>query len=412
MKFVNLSIDCDRFAAQNVQSLIVIKEKTGVVELKPSCRSRFGGWVKQHRWVLLFIFFILLSFIGGGVCFVLAKRFSLPFLNPLGPSTGEPLIVLSAPTVLDQLHPISGVFYTKAQKDTWGKRRPLAVMIDNHALARPYHFGLQKADLIWEAVAEGGIPRLLAVFHSQDIAKLGPVRSARVYYIDWALEFPAYYSHVGGAGTPGSPANIFAYIRQKGVLDLDQFRLGTSTYWRGGDIMIGGRTILSHINYTSTKKLWQAGERLYPGTNKLPKFKAWKFKSDIPYTERSEKQKISFNFWYLPVYAVEWRYERTTNTYLRFQGGKKHLDQTTKQQLTAKNVVLLYTPQYRAGDGTAHLLFKTTGSGDAEVFRDGKKIKATWKRNTLSDRTIFYEQGTKKEIVFNRGLTWIEVLPK
>lgn len=373
---------------------------------------RFRVWGRRNRKALLITSLVLLSFLGGGVYSFFAERFSLPMLNPLGLLSGEPLIALASPTLLDQPHPISGVFYTKEQKGIWSKRRPLAVMIDNHVLARPHHFGLQKADLIWEAVAEGGITRLLAIFHGKDVEKIGPVRSARVYYIDWALEFPGYYSHVGGACTPGSPANIFVYIKQKGVLDLDQFRLGTSTYWRGGDIIIGGGTILSHIHYTSTQKLWQAGERLHSGTNKLPSFKAWKFEADLPYDERSEKQEISFNFWNLSNYAVKWEYDRTSNVYLRWQGGKKHLDQATKEQLSAKNVILLYARQRSAGDGTAHLLYDTVGSGDAMVYRDGKKIKATWSRSARSERTIFYKRGTNEEIAFNRGLTWIEVLPK
>jgi hypothetical protein len=285
-------------------------------------------------------------------------------------------------------------------------------MIDNHALARPYQFGLQKADLVWEAVAEGGITRFLAIFHGNDVAKLGAVRSSRVYYIDWALEFPAYYGHVGGAGTPGSPANIFVYIVDKGVLDLDQFRLGDATYWGGGDVVMPGGTILSHVKFTSTKKLWQAGNALYPGTNKLPKFKGWNFKSEAPFSSRPKSQKISFNFWYLPDYQVTWKYNRLQNSYLRWQGGKKHLDRATKKQLSAKNVVLLYTRQQSAGDGTGHLLYDTVGSGNALVYVDGKKIRATWKRGSLSTRTFFYKRGTNKKISFNRGLTWIEVLPE
>lgn len=390
----------------------MLRKSSRVVDLKSSRRSRFREWGRRNRKTLLIIFLIVFAYVGGGVYSFLAKRFSLPILNPLGPLGGEPLISLSSPTVLDQPHPISGIFYTRQQKEVWSNRRPLAVMIDNHGLARPYHIGLQKADLIWEAVAEGGITRLLVIFHSRDVEKIGPVRSARVYYIDWALEFPAYYSHVGGAGTLGSPANIFVYIKQKGVLDLDQFRLGTSTYWRGGDIVMGGGTILSHISYTSTEKLWQAGERLYPGTNKLPSFKVWKFKADAPYAERPENQEIPFNFWDAPDYAVRWEYNPSVNSYLRWQGGKKHLDQATQEQLSAKNVIVLYTRQRRAGDGTAHLLYDTVGSGDAVVYQDGREIKATWKRGSLSDRTIFFERGTEKEITFNRGLSWIEVLPK
>jgi len=373
---------------------------------------RFLEWVRRRRSPLLITACLTIAFLGGGFYSFLARQYSLPTINPLAPLSGEPLITLSSPAVLDQPHPISGVFYTAEQKDVWSQRRPLAIMIDNHALARPSQYGLQKADLIWEAVAEGGITRLLAVFHSNDVGQIGPVRSSRVYYIDWALEFPAYYSHVGGAGTIGSPANIFVYIKQKGVLDLDQFKLGSSAYWAGGAVHLTGNTILSYIKYTSTEKLWQAGENLYPGTNVLPNFKVWRFKNDDPIDERPETQEISFVFWYPAHYGGVWRYDRTKNGYLRWQGGSPHIDQATGEQLMAKNVVLLYARQRSAGDGTAHLLYDTVGSGDALVYRDGKEIAATWLRNSLSDRTVFYKRGTEEEIAFNRGLTWIEVLPK
>nr|NIT03502.1 DUF3048 domain-containing protein [Candidatus Saccharibacteria bacterium] len=171
------------------------------VEIKPSRLSRFKGWMRRNRKPLLLTFLLVLSFLGGGVYSFLAYHYRLPLISPLASLSGEPAIALAAPTVLDQPHPISGVFYSEQQEKIWSKRRPLAVMIDNHALARPYQFGLQQADLIWEAVAEGGITRFLAIFHGNNVAKLGAVRSSRVYYIDWALEFPAYYSHVGGAGT-------------------------------------------------------------------------------------------------------------------------------------------------------------------------------------------------------------------
>lgn len=373
---------------------------------------RFRGWFGRHKKPLLAGTCLVISFLGGGLYSFLAERYSLPTINPLGVLTGELSITLAAPVVRDQSHPISGIFYTAAQKETWSNRRPLAVMIDNHALARPSQHGLQKADLIWEAVAEGGITRFLVVFHANDVAQIGPVRSSRVYYVDWALEFPAYYSHVGGAGTIGSPANIFVYIKQKGVLDLDQFKLGNATYWHGGDVMLGGGTILSHIKYTSTEKLWQAGESLYPGTNVLPGFKTWQFKNDNPLNERPEAQEINFTFWYSAHYGVVWRYSRDENVYLRWQGDSPHLDQATQEQLKAKNVVLIFMKQRSAGDGTAHILYDTTGSGDALVYRDGEEIAATWVRNSLSDRTVFLKRGTQDEIAFNRGLTWVEVLPK
>ena len=375
--------------------------------------SGFVRFLRTHRRGIFLTAWFLFVFAAGGGYVYLAQYFSLPIINPLGSSDNEPVITLADPMIKETVQPISGTFYSEKEAESWQGNRPLAVMIDNHMLARPYHYGLQKADLIYEAVAEGGITRFLAVFHGQNVDKIGPVRSARVYYITWALEFPAYYAHVGGASTIGSPANIHTYIAAHGVLDLDQFRLGASTFTFGGNVLYNGGMVLSHINYTSTKKLWKAGEALYPGTNKLPNFSKWKFKADAPYDLRSATQKIPFSFWGYPeAYKGEWRYDRTTNSYLRFQGGAKHLDQATKKQLSAKNVVLAHMTDNPAGDGTGHRLYTTTGQGNAEIYLDGVKILATWKRSSLSSRMKFYKRGTSTEISFNRGLTWIEIIPK
>lgn len=373
--------------------------------------SRLWGWLKSHRRVVLLTLWFTLFLVLGGGYYLLSKYFSLPILNPVGLFEGEPLITLSDPIKREVPHPLTGVFYSSEGAKSWNGKRPLAVMVDNHQRARPFQFGLQKADVIYEAVAEGGITRFLAVFHSQKVDKLGPVRSARVYFMDWALEFPAYYAHVGGAATPG-PANIHPYIAANKVLSLNQFRLGSSTYTFGGKVLLPGGSVLSNINYTSTGKLWKAGEKLYPGTNKLPKFARWTFKADRPYDELPENQKFSFNFWNLSAYKVEWRYDRETNSYLRWQGGQKHLDQATKKQLSAKNVVLTYMIERAAGDGTSHRLYTTTGSGKAVLYRDGRKIPATWKRALLSSRMRFFEQGSSKEMKFNRGLTWVEIVSK
>ncbi len=372
--------------------------------------SAFRYWLRTHRRGIFLAFWFVLSLAAGGAYYFLAQYFSLPMINPLGSSSAEPSMVLADPITKETVHPISGIYSSESESARWKARRPLAVMIDNHQLARPYQFNLQKADLVYEAVAEGGITRFLAIFHSQDVEKLGPVRSSRVYYIDWALEFPAYYAHVGGASTPG-PANIRPYITAHKVLDLDQFRLGSPTYTFGGNVMLG-RTVLSHINYTSTAKLWTAGSNLYPGTNKLPSFESWQFKADVPLMDRPESQTVSFSFGSLPTYAGRWVYDRTRNVYWREQGGKKHIDQATGEQLFAKNIVLIYMNERLAGDGTSHRLYTTTGQGSAEIYQDGRKILATWKRPTLSARTQFFRRDSAAPIEFNRGSTWIEVIPK
>lgn len=375
--------------------------------------SGLRRWLRDHRRGILLTGWFLSIFSAGAGYPYLAKYLSLPIINPLGSPGNEILITLSDPIMKEKPQSISGTFYSESEAKFWQKKRPIGVMIDNHQLARPYQYGLQKANVVYEAVAEGGITRFLAVFHDQAVAKIGPVRSARVYYMGWALEFPAYYAHVGGASTVGSPANIHPYISAHNVLSLNQFRLGEATFASGGKVKLPSGATLSNIKYTSTSKLWLAGEALYPGTNSLPGFAQWTFKAEAPYGQRPASQKIPFSFWSYPTaYKGEWRYDPLMNSYLRFQGGAKHLDQATKEQLAAKNVVLAYMTDKSAGDGTGHRLYTNTGQGNAEVYLDGTKTLATWKRPSLSARMKFYQRGTNTEISFNRGLTWIEVIPK
>ena len=98
--------------------------------------------------------------------------------------------------------PINGEMYTKAQKDLWMTKRPIVAVIENHLESRPQS-SLSKADVVYEAIAEGGVTRFMAMFYcgiaAYDIG-LAPVRSARTYFVDWVSEYDALYNHVGGAG--------------------------------------------------------------------------------------------------------------------------------------------------------------------------------------------------------------------
>src|SRR3990167_5252712 len=183
--------------------------------------------------------------------------------------------------------PLNGAMYTKNREETWRKRRPLGVMIENHVDARPA-IGLSRVDVIYEAVAEGGITRFLAVFLCQDAGDIAPVRSARTYFLDWVSEYDALYAHVGGANTPG-PANALGQIRDYGIMDMDQFGLGFPTYWRGTD------KLAPHNVHSTTKKLWEAAEERKFGPEDEDgkrwddNFVEWKFKDDASLNFHSTK---------------------------------------------------------------------------------------------------------------------------
>src|SRR3989338_104010 len=166
--------------------------------------------------------------------------------------------------------PLNWSMRTKKAKDNWVILRPLAVVIENHTEARPQS-GLSSADIIYEAVAEGGITRFMGVFYCNlSDVQVGPVRSARTFFLDWASEYDPLYAHVGGAnctggpGAPGcqngAPADALGQIIKYGIKSLNQFGVGFPTYWR--DYQRLGRPVATeHTMYSTTKKLWEIGAK-------------------------------------------------------------------------------------------------------------------------------------------------------
>lgn len=310
----------------------------------------------------------------------------------------------------DQACPLNGALYTKNRQDQWQKRRPLGIMVENHADARPT-LGLSRADIIYEAVAEGGITRFLALYLCQDAGDIAPIRSARTYFIDWLSEYSAAYSHVGGANTPG-PADALGQIRDYEIKDMDQFGLGFPTYWRGTD------KLAPHNVHSTTKKLWEAAEERGYGPDEdgeswSETFKPWAFKDEAALEARGDQKPIIVPFWEQAAdYTVTWQYDKTTNVYKRYHGQTSQEDPITKEVLTAKNLIIQLQRERQANDGypDGHLLYTTTGSGDALIFMDGKAVKGKWIKKDRTARTVFVDaQG--KEVSLNRGLVWIQTIP-
>jgi len=312
-------------------------------------------------------------------------------------------------------HPITGLWFTPSQAAVWKARRPVAVLINNHADARSVQTGISKADLVYEAVAEGGIPRLLAIFHTRLPQKVGSVRSARVYFVDWAREYDAWLAHWGAAQIDPNDAQVcfpqadaFSRMREIYVPSIDAMTANSGAYFR-----VPNGLAYEHTGFANLPKVLEAGYKLYPDQRReLEEVVSWKFKEDAPEEERGKTATLSFDFWeIMPGYDVAWKYDPVSNTYLRSQGGTPIKDAATGQQITAKNVVVLFMSEASLGDLKQHLLYETLGEGSALVYRDGQEIEATWERGSVGQRTRFKDANTGREIEFNRGPTWLEVLP-
>ncbi len=351
----------------------------------------------------------------------IGRNFTSPVPPPATNSNGDLVFDESLPKTEEC--PLNGELYSKQQKAWWEKHRPLGIMIENHENARPQS-GINSADVTYEAVAEGGITRTLNVYYCQAPAQVGPVRSARTYFLDWISEYgdSPLYAHVGGANTPG-PADALGQIDDYdwgGYNDLNQFSIGFPTFWRDYN-RLGHATATEHTMYSTTDKLWKFAEDARDLTN-VDKdgalwdetFTPYSFKDDAPSSSRPKSQSVHIEFWEgYGEYTVDWIYDSVKNLYSRKNGGVAHIDKDTGKQVVAKDVVVLYMQESHANDGyedNAHLLYKTKGSGKAQVFMDGKQVKGTWSKDSRTDRTIITDSsGT--EIKFTRGKIWFEILP-
>ncbi len=315
-----------------------------------------------------------------------------------------------------EICPLNGNKHTKKAKDFWEKRRPLAVMIENHTEARPQS-GLSSADIVYEAVAEGGITRFMAIFYCNlsDI-QVGPVRSARTYFLDWLGEYDALYAHVGGANTPG-PADALGQIIKYGVKDLNQFSIGFPVFWRDYQ-RLGHPVATEHTMYSTTAKLWEVGaKRGWTATDSAgfrwdSKFTPWKFKEG---KGEGSTANITVNFWESqPGYEVTWAYDPASNSYKRKNGGSEYKDLNNNIQVASKNIVVQFERESNANDGypgNVHLLYGTTGSGKALIFQDRNVIEGKWIKPSRTARTKYVDKSGK-EIEFIEGQIWIQTVPE
>ena len=290
-------------------------------------------------------------------------------------------------------NPINGILYTQSEADKWKNNLPLAVVIENHLDARPQS-GLSKADIVYEVLAEGGITRFLAVYLSED-GRLGPVRSNRPYFLDWVKEYGAGYAHIGGS--PKGQSLISPYK----IKDLDQFGLGSPTYERSS------ARFSPHNVYTTTKRLRTAAKgRGYKGPVEIESLKFTDEEPDLK--DRPKKYELSVPYTAFKM-EVLWRYDRKSNTYLRFNGGSAHKDVEGGKQLFAKTVILQYVKTSLEGSG-ARLKMVTIGSGKVQIFKNGEVITGTWKKKAREARTKFFDKKGK-EIEINRGKIWMSIVP-
>lgn len=268
-------------------------------------------------------------------------------------------------------------------------RGVIGVMIENSPDARPQS-GLKEGGVIYEAVAEGGITRFLSLYQEATPDYVGPVRSARPYYVEWLTPYLASYAHVGG-----SPEAL-ALIKQLGVRDLDQFN-NPSAYQR-----INSR-FAPHNVYTSIPALYQLAEQKGYIDSKFTGFARKEPAPANPPTISSIDLAISG-----ALYNVHYDYNPATNTYNRVLAGKPHIDEKSGAQLSPNVVVAVVMPSSIAAD-RVHTVYATTGSGPVYVFQDGGITQGTWHKANAQTQFTFTD-ANGQPLALNPGQTWVTMV--
>lgn len=265
-----------------------------------------------------------------------------------------------------------------------------AVMVENHIDARPLS-GPAKAQVVIEAPVEGGITRFMLLFDATStVDEIGPVRSARPYFVDWAHGWRALYAHVGG-----SPEALQKIGGLTSFANLDEMSSRGYAFWRSKT------RYAPHNTYTSSEFLARVFEDGRMPTSTAPI--SWHAQNLATSTDRGDVRSISIP--YGGSYNVAWKYDKEIGLYTRSQGGRiqKDRDGTTVE---AENVIVIKT-ESQVLDDVGRLRLRTVGSGEAVAYRDGNKFNVRWKR--VAGEPMVFEGTDGSEFLLSRGRTWIQV---
>lgn len=271
---------------------------------------------------------------------------------------------------------------------------PFAIMIENHIDSRPQS-GLTEARIVYEVLTEAAITRFLAIYDlSEDVDVIGPVRSARDYFIDIASEYKAVYGHSGG-----SPSALSILKRTDNVFNLDEF-FGYNT----GYFFRDSSRLAPHNLYTSKQRLEEVKDHYQLKDDS--EFESWKFKDSGSHS--NEVVKININYSDTTTHQVEWNYLDQSNKYERSQNLSRHID-SNGQIIEVDNVIVQFA-NTKIIDSIGRKDIQVIGSGRSIVFRDGLAIEGTWQKDGALNRTRFYDESGQ-EIELNRGKVWIQIVP-
>ena len=344
--------------------------------------NKFVTWVKTHKKLAIILACVLVILVGAGVAS------AVYFLNQ---KPEEPVKVAPkpkpAPEPVKYYSPLTGA---QVENEAITKQAVTGIMIENSPDARPQS-GLKDSGVVFEAIAEGGITRFLAIYQEQKPQLIGPVRSVRMYYVDWIAAFNASVAHIGGS------AAALAEVRNGNYRDIDQF-FNAGAYWRATD------RYAPHNVYTSFEKL-----------DALNAAKGYTSSTFTGFTRKDSKSSEAPNATSIDVkvsgalFNSHYTYNAATNSYDRSQAGAPHTDREAGQISPRVIIAMKVTEQKVFEDGWREQI-NAVGNGTAYIFQDGTVQEVTWSKASRGEQ-IKFTDANGADVPLARGQTWITAVP-
>ena len=279
-----------------------------------------------------------------------------------------------------------------------GTRRPYAIMLSNIKAASPQN-GISQASILYEALVEGGITRCMGIFEDFDADKIGSVRSARHYYASLADEYDAIFVHYGES------KYTEAQLTELGVDNLSGLTsIGSTVFYRDSNIKA------PHNAFASYNGIIEGTEKLKYRTEYREDLVSHYEFNDEDVTPASDLTANTVTLGFSKSYSPYFEYDESTKLYKRFQFDAPHVDATTNEQLTFKNLIVQFVKETTMDDKGRQDMDFSDATGDGYYISDGKAIKITWKKNEADKFMSYYDESGNK-LTVNTGKTYIALFP-
>lgn len=401
--------------------------------------NKFKDFFKSKKFIYLLIFVSVVFLVVSVAYFFVSSRngneSSVSIKEPLVENVDSNSKLPSGKNSRDgvgsssYINPTNGVYLTKDEYEVVTSRKPVAIMMNNHVDSRPQS-GISQADVVYEMVAESGISRLMAVFHSFLPERVGSIRSARIYYMQVAAEYWPIFSHWGIAHRPAYELSLspeeFENLLSLGEAEtdpqadarsyIDEISLPVANTDTTPNMFYretGINAAVEHTGYAKLSTVYDEFSKFYqePSWLEYQPFDVWEFKDDGDNQNTNSVASISYNFWDFTGFYTIWSYNSEKNCYERNQGGIDTTDRNTEEKVCVKNLVIQRAKETKLNDKKAHLLYDVIGENTFVLYRDGKKVEGIWEKSSARERTVFKDLNGQP-VSFNRGQIWITVLPE